>query len=73
MNPMFPDRVRTQEDNHIRPIDTQKLDALLRIEEVLVSILEMQRALAVHLKAKTVEVSIPADEEKAKRKNSRQL
>jgi hypothetical protein len=35
MNPTFPDRVRTQEDNHIRPIDTQKLDALLRIEELL--------------------------------------
>lgn len=49
------------EPYHERSVDAQILDALLRIEELM-------RNLAIHLKAKTVEVSIPADDAKLKSK-----
>jgi hypothetical protein len=53
------------------------LDALLRIEEVLNDQLKMMGHLAQHLKAKTVEVSIPSltgdTQPKSTKKNPRSL
>jgi hypothetical protein len=65
------DRVRQHEAPHIRHIDVQTLDALLRIEELLKDILEggVPRAETV---TKVVEVEVPADKPKNK-KNARQL
>lgn len=40
------DRRRPQEGNHVRTIEQQQLDALLRVEETLVSILEGLRHFA---------------------------
>lgn len=66
----IPDRVRAHEYPHVRSIDTQTLDALLRIEELLVQLL---------IKGDPV---IPTEKERSeyelrnpptKRKNSRQL
>jgi hypothetical protein len=57
MTPLLPERVRAQEPNHVRTTEVQTLDALLRIEETLVSILEGMRHFASQLKAKPAEVT----------------
>ncbi|WP_368508113.1 hypothetical protein [Bradyrhizobium lupini] len=51
------DRRRPMEPNHVRTMEVQSLDALLRIEETLTSILEGMRHLAKQLKTEA-----PAEE-----------
>lgn len=85
MTTQFPERVREQEAQHVRHNDIQKLDALLRIEELLVRIADMQQTLVDALPPKAL-MTAPADLIKegfskepggvtmvSKKKNSRQL
>jgi hypothetical protein len=51
---LYPARTRDHEANHIRHVDLQALDALLRIEEVLVRIADMQQVLVAALPPKAL-------------------
>jgi hypothetical protein len=50
MSTNLDERRRVTEPNHIRTIEAQSLDALIRIDETLTSILEGMRHLAKQLK-----------------------
>ena len=72
MTPSHPDRQRQHEEPHIRHIDVQTLDALLRIEETLeklrVDFLRTRREQIIEEKTEPKPVAKPLA-----RKNPRQL
>jgi hypothetical protein len=72
LTPSHPDRQRQHEEPHIRHIDVQALDALLRIEELLQKLIEVMASVPSVTVAETPVEEKPAAKTTA-RKNPRQL